>query len=111
MIHYHQQTTDNTDVTPSTEGPLSIDEEGNVSVIPGTPSGSYSITYEICETDANPGNCTTAVATVNIDIPIEAEDDFYTSVAGGTTSSILENDTLNGLTASDVTITGTDIPS
>ena len=53
----------NTDVTPNTDGPLSIDADGNVTIAPNTPAGTYTITYQICETGANPANCDTATAT------------------------------------------------
>jgi gliding motility-associated-like protein len=56
-------TTANTDVTPSIEGPLSIDADGIVTVAAGTPAGTYTITYTICETGAVPANCDTATAT------------------------------------------------
>lgn len=35
----------------------------NVAVVPGTPSGTYTLTYQICEI-LNPTNCDTAVVTV-----------------------------------------------
>jgi hypothetical protein len=38
-------TTTNTNVTPLTTGPLSIDANGIVTVAANTPSGTYSITY------------------------------------------------------------------
>ncbi|MGL3002180.1 hypothetical protein ACSVH9_16440, partial [Flavobacterium sp. RSSB_23] len=56
-------TTTNTDVTPVTSGPLRIDAEGNLTVAPNTASGTYTITYELCEVGATPSNCDTAVAT------------------------------------------------
>jgi hypothetical protein len=43
-------TTTNTNVTPLTTGPLSIDANGIVTA--NTTSGTYSITYQLCE--ANP---------------------------------------------------------
>ncbi len=69
-------TVDNTDVTPNTEGPLSIDENGNVTVAPNTPNGTYKIPYKICETGTN--NCTTAVATVVINNrkPVKVYNEF-----------------------------------
>jgi hypothetical protein len=42
-------TTTNTNVTPLTTGPLSIDANGIVTVAANTPSGTYSITYQLCE--------------------------------------------------------------
>ena len=56
-------TTTNTDVIPVTAGPLSIDADGNVTIAPNTPAGTYTITYQICETGAVPANCDTAIAT------------------------------------------------
>ena len=62
-------TTTNTDVTPSTQGPLSIDALGNVTIAPGTSAGTYTIVYELCEVDpvtglpVSPTNCDTATAT------------------------------------------------
>jgi hypothetical protein len=44
-------TTTNTNVTPLTTGPLSIDANGIVTVAANS-SGTYSITYQLCE--ANP---------------------------------------------------------
>ncbi|MEM0578265.1 beta strand repeat-containing protein, partial [Flavobacterium polysaccharolyticum] len=58
-------TTTNTDVTPVTNGPLSIDANGNLTIAPGTTPGTYTITYTICET-ANLSNCTTATVSVLI---------------------------------------------
>jgi hypothetical protein len=42
----------NTNVTP---GPLSIDSNGVVTLAGNTPSGSYSITYELCEVNPSTG--------------------------------------------------------
>jgi hypothetical protein len=70
-----QATAANTDVTPVTNGPLSIDIDGNLTVAPNTPSGTYSITYEICEAGAKPSNCTRATATVVVNNAIVAIND------------------------------------
>ncbi|VXC33259.1 conserved hypothetical protein [Flavobacterium sp. 9AF] len=56
-------TVGNTDVTPTSDGPLSIDADGNITIASNTPAGTYTITYQICETGANPPNCDTATAT------------------------------------------------
>ncbi len=69
-------TKDNTDVTPKTEGYLSIDKDGNVTVAPDTPNGTYQITYELCEEGEIPSNCTTAVATVVVKNPIKIFNEF-----------------------------------
>ncbi|ELY2018718.1 hypothetical protein SL053_002650, partial [Flavobacterium psychrophilum] len=41
----------NTNVTPVTAGPLSIDANGVLTLLPNTISGNYTITYTICEVD------------------------------------------------------------
>jgi hypothetical protein len=52
MIRYNPAaTTTNTNVTPLTTGPLSIDANGIVTVAANTPSGTYNITYHYA---ANP---------------------------------------------------------
>ncbi|WP_236552344.1 Ig-like domain-containing protein, partial [Flavobacterium sp. 9R] len=94
--------TTNTDVTPVTSGPLSIDADGNLTVAPNTPSGTYTITYELCEVGATPANCDTAIATVVVGNPIVANDDTIASTGG----NVLSNDTLNGAA---VTTTNTDV--
>ena len=77
---------------------------------PGTPAGSYPITYQICET-LNPANCATAIATVDvIAAPIVAVDDAGSSTPlGGVVPglNVLTNDTLNGVAIipANVTIT------
>ena len=95
-------TTANTDVTVSTSGPLSIDADGVITVAPNTPSGTYTITYELCETGATPANCDTAVATVIVDNVIDALDDATVTVEINVSGSIfatnvLGNDTINGV--------------
>jgi hypothetical protein len=55
-IKWVQFTAANTDVTPVTTGPLSIDSEGVLTLEPNTPAGTYTIEYTICEVGANPVN-------------------------------------------------------
>mgnify|MGYP000712298209 FL=1 len=105
-------TTTNTDVTPVTSGPLSIDADGTLTVAPNTPSGTYTITYELCEVGATPANCDTAIATVVVDNPIVANDDLVGPIVSSTTAttnvvSVLANDTFNGnpLVLVDVNLT------
>ncbi len=63
---------------------LTLNPDGTVDVEPGTPAGTYSFEYQICET-LNPTNCTTAVATVTVDpSPIVATDDSVTGINGAT---------------------------
>ncbi len=92
---------------------------GYISVSPGSPAGTFTLTYQICET-ANPSNCDTAYVTVTTYAGwIDAVDDDYTSTpidsaVGGTTSfSVLENDTLCGIPVYpyNVNLTGINVPN
>ena len=83
----------------------------NVIVAAGTPAGSYTLTYQICE-NINPTNCDTATVSVTVTAPIiDAVNDIGTLVigfTGGTAfTNVLVNDTLNGVAvnASNVTLT------
>jgi gliding motility-associated-like protein len=92
-------TSANTVVTIGSDGPLSVDANGDVTLAANTPSGSYSITYEICEKNSNPSNCKTAIAEVKVENTIDAVLDIITPIngnIGGTTVSLIGNDTLNG---------------
>ena len=100
--------------TPATNPGVVLDPAtGNVSVAPGTPAGSYKITYEICE-KLNPTNCATSSVTVVVDAaPIAATNDDAGSVPGiaGRPNAInaVLNDKLNGqpVNIADVTLTVT----
>ncbi|MCS3528767.1 Ig-like domain-containing protein [Chryseobacterium sp. JUb7] len=39
--------------------------DGHVEVLPGTPAGTYTLDYQICQ-QANPSNCDTAVVTITV---------------------------------------------
>ncbi|RKS12915.1 gliding motility-associated C-terminal domain-containing protein [Flavobacterium sp. 120] len=100
----------NTDVTPITTGPLSVDATGVLTLAANTPSGTYTITYQLCESGANPANCDTAIATVVVANPIVANNDVTGGLPGQTTGSVLGNDTLSGIppvNPSDVILTVT----
>ena len=43
-----------------------VDSNGNVSVVAGTPSGTYTTAYEICEIGATPANRITKIRIVQI---------------------------------------------
>jgi hypothetical protein len=59
-------TTNNTNVTPITTGPISVDADGNVTIAANT-TGAYTVTYTICESvdigpmALSPSNCTSYV--------------------------------------------------
>ncbi|MGH8029589.1 MAG: SdrD B-like domain-containing protein, partial [Arenimonas sp.] len=82
---------------------------GAVNVAAGTPAGTYSLVYRICEA-LNPTNCDTATATVTVAAaPIDAVDDAG-SVAMGPSAvtavaNVLVNDTLNGAAATLANVT------
>ncbi|MFY7739414.1 MAG: hypothetical protein ACOVQC_02755, partial [Flavobacterium sp.] len=87
----------------------------NVVVAPGTPAGSYTLTYQICEV-LNPSNCDTAIVTVPVGATaIVANDDAGTSVngfVGGTSfTNVLTNDTLNGVAVVPSQVTTTFVSS
>ena len=76
---------------------------GEVTVAPGTPAGTYFITYQICEV-LNPTNCDPALVTVVVSAtPIVANDDDASltpvnGYTGGTAvNNVLDNDLLNGV--------------
>ncbi|TPG39212.1 gliding motility-associated C-terminal domain-containing protein [Flavobacterium pectinovorum] len=101
--------------TPINGGPVPSLEPltGMVSILAGTPAGTYEIKYHICE-KLNPTNCNDATVFITIKGPsIDAVDDDLSStpINGfiGTTNAVnvLDNDTLNGVAVipSEVIIT------
>ncbi|NNC61327.1 MAG: hypothetical protein HKO11_03255, partial [Eudoraea sp.] len=103
-------------ITSTPTGPLTVNDDGTVTVAPNTAAGTYTIEYTICEV-ANPTNCDTGSVTVVVDPGanvIDAVDDQSEvspdlALSGGVVPglNILDNDTLNGepVNANDVTIT------
>ncbi len=84
-------------VTPADDPAITLDPTTGVITVPvGTPAGSYPVTYQICEA-INLGNCATATETVRV-ISIKAlpEDFPAFETDGGTTTSMLASDTVNG---------------
>jgi large repetitive protein len=98
--------------TPATNPGVVLDPvTGNVSVSPGTPAGTYTITYQICE-NLNPTNCATSTVTVIVDpAPIAATPDTPPAVNGATgnpsVTNAFTNDTLNGVPVAPSAITAT----
>ncbi|PJE39940.1 MAG: hypothetical protein CUR32_10890, partial [Flavobacterium sp.] len=73
---------------------------GQVSVPPGTPAGTYTIVYQICDSN-NISNCDSATVTITVTKPIiDAVDDNGAPIVGAaggqTVANVLVNDTLNG---------------
>ncbi|MFC3976607.1 hypothetical protein ACFOUP_09495, partial [Belliella kenyensis] len=97
-----------TQVDPDPSSPLTLNANGTISVSPNTPSGTYELEYRICE-NLNPCNCSTAIATVTVEAaPIVANPDDFDSIngrTGGTTASVLINDTLNGIQVNPADVT------
>uniref|UniRef100_UPI000557686A T9SS C-terminal target domain-containing protein n=1 Tax=Flavobacterium succinicans TaxID=29536 RepID=UPI000557686A len=106
---------------PDPTGSLVLNPDGSVDVNPNTPTGTYILTYQICE-KADEGNCDTAVVTVNVEfslppappVPVFAQDDTAGPIDGanGKTNilNVLTNDflglasaTLNNVSLSLVT--------
>ncbi|WP_317192561.1 T9SS type B sorting domain-containing protein [Flavobacterium branchiicola] len=95
---------------------LVLNADGTVAVKSGTPSGTYELTYQICEA-ANQSNCSQAVVKVTVlnsvdpKLPLIAKDDLDISVDGINGEiefiNVLDNDLLDGLPIKliDVTIT------
>ena len=96
---------------------IQTNTDGTLTVPAGTASGTYTVTYTICEV-LNPGNCSTATTTVVVGAPaIQANGDTFTitnGANGGTTSSVLTNDSLNGQlnpSTTSVTLTWNIVPA
>ena len=109
-------------VTPATGGAGSgiptLNSNGTITVPAGTASGTYTIVYKICTNVATLTICDTATTTIVVGAPaIQANGDTFTitnGANGGTTSSVLTNDSLNGNnnpSTSSVTLTWLIVPS
>ena len=93
-------------VTPATGATGSatptLNSNGTITVPAGTKSGTYQIGYRICTTVSAVTACDTATATVVVGAPaIIANGDTRTvtnGAVGGTVSSVLTNDSYNGVT-------------
>jgi uncharacterized repeat protein (TIGR01451 family) len=95
-------------LAPVTTGPVTVNADGTVTVAPNTPSGSYPVTYQLCEV-INPANCDTAIVTITVVAAmIAAIADTPPAIGnavGGITPSVLGNDTLNGAPVVPASIT------
>jgi len=109
-------------VTPATGGAGSgiptLNSNGTITVPAGTASGTYTIVYKICTNVATLTICDTATTTIVVGAPeIKANADTFTitnGANGGTTSSVLTNDSLNGQlnpSTTSVTLTWNIVPA
>lgn len=86
---------------------FSVNVYGLLTIPPGTPFGSYTFTYQICDL-ANPTNCDSATVTVIVNNIIDAVDDFYTVPTSSTPvflGDFTSNDTINGVVVSSSQVT------
>ncbi len=101
-------------------GPLTVNDDGTVTLAPNTPAGTYTIEYTICYEEADIPTrgaiyCDTATVTVVVEPAIieAVNDDFSGNPIDGDTggivadANVLNNDTLNGtpLNPDDITLT------
>jgi len=89
-----------TETVADPTGNLILNADGSVDIEPGTPEGTYTLTYLICEV-LNPTNCDDAIVSITVsETSIIANDDFYASVNGYVGQSnvlnVFDNDLLNG---------------
>ncbi|MGS1076882.1 Ig-like domain-containing protein [Pseudoxanthomonas beigongshangi] len=101
--------------TPISTAQLIVNADGSVDVPAGTANGTYTTSYQICET-ANPANCDTAAITVTVNsaATIDAVDDPLPPQAAGSitlTANVLANDTLTGAPVIPALVTLTSTPS
>ncbi|MGB7374117.1 SdrD B-like domain-containing protein, partial [Pontixanthobacter sp.] len=97
-------------VRPGAPVPVLDPATGLLDVPAGTPAGTYTISYEVCET-LNPANCAVSTVTVEVTAPdIVAERDIADPIRSGIGAAdainIFDNDTVNGtpVAAADVTV-------
>ena len=86
------------DGTAVQAGTITMNNNGSITVKKGTPIGTYTYTYKICE-KAVPTNCSeeAKVTFEVVDNPILAKDDeFEIGTLGGLTLSVLNNDIFAG---------------
>ncbi len=96
-----------------TQGTVNVNADGSFTYQPNAGSaGTDSFGYQVCLPAPNAGVCATATVTVNLGAnALAANDDLFGTpvpgLAGGTTPSVLGNDTLNGVVVTQGTVTAT----
>ncbi|WP_175485447.1 OmpA family protein [Pseudoxanthomonas sp. GM95] len=107
LINGQSATTTSVTLIPGTspQSGISMNPDGTITVAAGTPAGTYAYPYTICQA-GNAANCDSAVASITISPPIDAVNDSFPAVnGGGSTASVLANDTLNGQPATPANVT------
>src|SRR5690606_29971899 len=97
----------------SGDSELTLNPNGSVDVAVGTPAGTYTLTYQICENN-NPANCDTAIVTITVDEPvIDAVVDSANNINGYTGANavvnVFTNDLLNGTSVNPAEVTLTQV--
>jgi len=111
-----------TPATGSTPTPTLNETTGKIDVPAGTQSGTYTIVYRICTTEATVTVCDTATATIDVNTvltptpTVQATPDEFTYSGTGTQTvgNVLTNDTVSGTTSattSNVTISQVSTPT
>ncbi|MFV1450312.1 Ig-like domain-containing protein [Maribacter sp. HS] len=83
-------------ITPTSNGPLTVNGDGSVDVASNTGSGSYTVNYQICDA-TNPTNCDIATVTVNVGVnslPTAQDDDI--SIAQDSSNNAIDVLAYNG---------------
>ncbi|WP_165402914.1 Ig-like domain-containing protein [Pseudoxanthomonas winnipegensis] len=95
--------------TPAAGGITLDPATGRVTVAQGTTPGSYTLTYTLCiNPPTTPATCDTATKVIVVQAAVDAVDDTMPAIgsgSGGTTPSVLVNDTLAGQPVSLNTVT------
>ncbi|MGN7837035.1 Ig-like domain-containing protein [Stenotrophomonas sp. 22385] len=97
-------------LTPPAAGTFSLQPDGSFSYTPAG-AGAQTLQYQVCLPAPDAGTCATGTVSINVIAnTLDAVDDnFRTPVfapgAGGTTPSVLGNDTFNGAAANPLQVT------
>jgi len=87
-----------TETVADPTGFIKLNSDGTIVLKANAPTGTYNLTYQVCE--LNTTNCATATVTVSVIAPvIDALKETTAPIngtIGGTTISLILNDTLNG---------------
>ncbi|SDZ16753.1 gliding motility-associated C-terminal domain-containing protein, partial [Flavobacterium aquidurense] len=79
-------------------GFIKLNSDGTIVLKANAPAGTYNLTYQVCE--VNTTNCATATVIISVIAPvIDALKETTSPIngtIGGTTTSLVSNDTLNG---------------